>query len=149
MGRFPAVSLLALFDIHFGRTGEDDPDTGVSEAQVRKVVGLGGTVVYRHHLNSLRAILPLEAAEKVGASLVEGVFDASRTELPVAVGFHQSADPALITALGGQVIHVFQQIAAVFGTVPDEAIPLLRQHANVRYVEWSGVGCFQLDAPDK
>ncbi len=61
-----------------------------------------------------------------------GDADASRA---VLIGFENAPEPAAVTAVGGEVTHVYRLVPAVAATVPEAALDELRGRAGVRYVE--------------
>ena len=125
---------LGLFDIYLD-SNQLAADGGPTDAQSRVIVRLGGTIVYRYHLNIIRAILPWQAASRTGAGLVRGVMDARSTDVGVAVGFKTVIDPDLILTAGGRITYTFIHSPILFGYVPDARIPEIRSNTSVRYVE--------------
>jgi hypothetical protein len=130
-----------LFDVNFGPQG-----SGPSADQIRRVRWAGGQIVRRFNVPGLRAILPIATAASLDANSIISVTDADAPVMhEVLVGFNgELLIGSLILDNGGTILGALSLSRVIIARVPDEAIPIIRQHSAVRYVEASGFGCIDL-----
>lgn len=134
-GWFPRMpdAELGLFDVVTWRT-ENDPADRPSEAEIRRVLNAGGTIVYRFNTPKVRAILPVANVEALGRK-VRSVSDRRSVEDTVFVKFRRVIDAAAVTDLGAEILRGYPDYAALLVRMPDPFVPNLRRDSRVEYVE--------------
>ena len=132
-----------LFDVWWGSPRAETPTAELLKA----VQSAGGVLVYEFHINQVRAIIAPDEVPGLGAWnttgfwSATGVVDPNQLSVDVIVVFLGTADPSVVTALGGTVTHTYTHVPAVAAMVPDDILPTLRAQPRVTYVEANGVGC--------
>lgn len=137
VGGEPRVAL-GLFDIYF--SGSEPP----TSAQVASIRRRGGTVVHVFNLGRVRAIIRPGAVTAIRPAEARGVTDPTDHTVRVVIGFEGSTgDASAILPHGGRIVAAFRsgENIAVLAVVPDRAIPAIRAHHRVRYVELNLGGC--------
>ena len=133
---------IALLDIYFGRRTLGNPDDRPREESIAQVEALGGTVIHTFHLPMARAIMSVDSVNALSANFVNGVPDADnfRVEVLVKVETPLSAgDRAFFENIGATDLQEYSLF--IRALVPDAAIPAIRKHPGVGYVEGRGINC--------
>jgi subtilisin family serine protease len=79
----------------------------------------------------------------VGIMILSGmslVVAQNNATVEVLIGFDGEVNAGLITAFGGRVDHVYENIPLVLATMPERSANALEHNSQVRYVEENGVG---------
>jgi hypothetical protein len=148
-GWFPAEPRAAVefFDV-FGCSG----DVGPTDVLRQAVIQAGGRIVHEFNVGAVRAKLRVSQIPGL-VSQVPGlppacaafsVAQINRYPVDAIVGFRADVtedDRAFLVSVGATIVSELKFVCAVNAIVPDEAIPEVRAHPSVRYLEWNGIGC--------
>jgi hypothetical protein len=129
-------------DVYFGRRTAEDPDDRPRSESLDLVEELGGTVVHTFNLPMARVIVSVDSVPLLSANYVDGVTDSERVDVEVIVMIPvplSAEDRDFLEELGVEVIR--EHSFFITALAPDDAIPAIRTHTGVAYVEASGVVC--------
>ena len=136
-----------VVNFFFARESAMDPITGPTDAHKTAVRNAGGKILYSFHVPAVRAELPRAAVRELYLqyllSHAQAVPRHDRFDLGVSVGFRGDGSALMqrFEELGGYIDNVYTTIPAFHGFISDAALPELRAHDEVLYLEDEGIGC--------
>jgi hypothetical protein len=137
-----------IVDLVFGRRTAADPTDQPRDSSLLAVRDGGGDVLFVFAFPAARIRLARERLPALMASTpashASAVPDLRRYDLPVDVGFTRPLHPAdstLFLGLGGRLRYWWPFIDALAGDLPNRSAVVLRQRADVRWVEAVTVAC--------
>jgi hypothetical protein len=133
----------ALYDVFFGVTDPLDPGEEPSEEDRKAIDAAGGTILYEFNVPMIRARLKTSVVQQLEANFVRSVANPRAYMVDALIGMPVpllDEDRLFLEALGAEILHEIGTLG-ISAIVPDEAVPLIRAHAGVRYVEQNGFVC--------
>lgn len=145
----PQVDEKIFADIAFVRRELEDPYDAPYPRHIEIVKRHGGQIVHRFNVPAVRAWISTARIESLAAErdvlVIFKVANLRRYDVAVFVGYNEPysyVEGAIRFAqLGGRVGSTYNSFNSLFGILPDQAIPVLRNSPHVEYVEDAGWFC--------
>jgi hypothetical protein len=123
-------------------------DLDVTPGAIEAIRRAGGTIVHEYNVSKVRAVLPVDAVPGLAsARMVCAAFQVSPEsgfDFRGLIGIPTPLTPddrEFLAAAGVTSIREYSFIDAIAATIPDAAVPIIRDRPGVRVVEIDGIIC--------